>query len=51
MADFTRDDWIKFNSAMHCHVCEKPFAKMTHGYVIIAISSGDIEALRIQIAT
>ncbi|XP_018399813.1 PREDICTED: uncharacterized protein LOC108777427, partial [Cyphomyrmex costatus] len=27
MADFTRDDWQKFNSATHCHVCEKPFAK------------------------
>ncbi|KYN14562.1 hypothetical protein ALC57_13224 [Trachymyrmex cornetzi] len=25
MADFTRDDWEKFNSASHCHVCEKPF--------------------------
>ncbi|KYN21790.1 hypothetical protein ALC57_05831, partial [Trachymyrmex cornetzi] len=24
MADFTRD-WEKFNSASHCHVCEKPF--------------------------
>ncbi|KYN15987.1 hypothetical protein ALC57_11766 [Trachymyrmex cornetzi] len=24
---FTRDDWEKFNSASHCHVCEKPFAK------------------------
>ena len=22
-----RDDWIKFNSATHCHVCEKMFAK------------------------
>jgi len=21
-----RDDWEKFNSATHCHVCEKPFA-------------------------
>ncbi|KYM99340.1 hypothetical protein ALC62_09925 [Cyphomyrmex costatus] len=27
MVDFTRDDWQKFNSATHCHVCEKPFAK------------------------
>ncbi|KYN23130.1 hypothetical protein ALC57_04454, partial [Trachymyrmex cornetzi] len=27
MADFTRDDWEKFNSASHCHVCEKSFAK------------------------
>ena len=26
MADFTQDDWEKFNSAAHCHVCEKPFA-------------------------
>jgi len=26
MVDFTRDDWEKFNSATHCHVCEKPFA-------------------------
>ncbi|XP_077255143.1 uncharacterized protein LOC143893522 [Temnothorax americanus] len=25
MADFTRDEWKKFNSATHCHVCEKPF--------------------------
>ncbi|KYM93653.1 hypothetical protein ALC62_15744 [Cyphomyrmex costatus] len=25
--DFTRDDCEKFNSATHCHVCEKPFAK------------------------
>ncbi|KYN22673.1 hypothetical protein ALC57_04921, partial [Trachymyrmex cornetzi] len=25
MADFTRDDWEKFNSVSHCHVCEKPF--------------------------
>ncbi|KYQ51880.1 hypothetical protein ALC60_09013 [Trachymyrmex zeteki] len=25
MADFTRDDWEKFNSALHCHVCEEPF--------------------------
>ncbi|KYQ47054.1 hypothetical protein ALC60_13929, partial [Trachymyrmex zeteki] len=25
MVDFTRDDWEKFNSASHCHVCEKPF--------------------------
>jgi hypothetical protein len=24
--DFTRDDWEKFNSATHCHVCENPFA-------------------------
>ncbi|KYM95685.1 hypothetical protein ALC62_13666 [Cyphomyrmex costatus] len=24
--DFTRDDWQKFNSATHCHICEKPFA-------------------------
>ncbi|KYQ52666.1 hypothetical protein ALC60_08197, partial [Trachymyrmex zeteki] len=23
--DFTRNDWEKFNSASHCHVCEKPF--------------------------
>jgi len=23
MADFTRDDWEKFNSATHCHVCKK----------------------------
>ncbi|XP_018314261.1 uncharacterized protein [Mycetomoellerius zeteki] len=23
--DFTRDDWEKFNSASHYHVCEKPF--------------------------
>ena len=26
MADVSRDDWQKFNSAKHCHVCEKPFA-------------------------
>ncbi|XP_071628361.1 uncharacterized protein [Temnothorax longispinosus] len=26
MADLTRDEWEKFNSATHCHVCEKPFA-------------------------
>ncbi|KYN09825.1 hypothetical protein ALC57_18047, partial [Trachymyrmex cornetzi] len=26
MADFTRNDWEKFNSASHCHVCEKPDA-------------------------
>ena len=26
MADFTRDEWVKFNSATHCHICEKPFA-------------------------
>jgi len=26
LADFTRDDWKKFN-ATHCHVCEKPFAQ------------------------
>ena len=26
MSDFTRDDWEKFNSATHCHVCEKLFA-------------------------
>ncbi|KYN08011.1 hypothetical protein ALC62_01000 [Cyphomyrmex costatus] len=25
--DFTQDDWRKFNSTTHCHVCEKPFAK------------------------
>ncbi|KYN03865.1 hypothetical protein ALC62_05270, partial [Cyphomyrmex costatus] len=25
--DFTRDDWRKFNSTTHCHVCEKPFMK------------------------
>ncbi|KYN15203.1 hypothetical protein ALC57_12578, partial [Trachymyrmex cornetzi] len=25
MADFTFDDWEKFNSVSHCHVCEKPF--------------------------
>ncbi|XP_018399567.1 PREDICTED: uncharacterized protein LOC108777234 [Cyphomyrmex costatus] len=25
--DFTRDDWRKFNSATHCHICEKPFMK------------------------
>ncbi|KYN08269.1 hypothetical protein ALC62_00752 [Cyphomyrmex costatus] len=25
--DFTQDDWRKFNSATHCHVCEKPFMK------------------------
>ncbi|KYN50341.1 hypothetical protein ALC62_14060, partial [Cyphomyrmex costatus] len=25
--NFTQDDWRKFNSATHCHVCEKPFAK------------------------
>ncbi|KYN07670.1 PREDICTED: uncharacterized protein LOC108779646 [Cyphomyrmex costatus] len=24
--DFTCDDWRKFNSATHCHICEKPFA-------------------------
>ncbi|KYN08434.1 hypothetical protein ALC62_00583 [Cyphomyrmex costatus] len=24
--DFTRDNWQKFNSATHCHICEKPFA-------------------------
>ena len=22
--DLTRDDWKKFNSATHCHICEKP---------------------------
>ncbi|XP_011700257.1 PREDICTED: uncharacterized protein LOC105457338 [Wasmannia auropunctata] len=26
MANLTRDDWVKFNSATDCHVCEKPFA-------------------------
>ncbi|XP_071650009.1 uncharacterized protein [Temnothorax longispinosus] len=26
MADFTRDEWKKFNSLTQCHVCEKPFA-------------------------
>ncbi|XP_077278612.1 uncharacterized protein LOC143906406 [Temnothorax americanus] len=26
MVDLTRDEWEKFNSATHCHVCEKPFA-------------------------
>ncbi|XP_071650755.1 uncharacterized protein [Temnothorax longispinosus] len=26
MADFTRDEWKKFNIAAQCHVCEKPFA-------------------------
>ena len=26
MADFTRDDWHKFNCATHCHVCEELFA-------------------------
>jgi len=26
MPDFTRDDWQKFDSTTHCHVCEKPFA-------------------------
>ncbi|XP_024868109.1 uncharacterized protein LOC112452227, partial [Temnothorax curvispinosus] len=26
MANFTRDEWKKFNSATQCHVCEKPFA-------------------------
>ncbi|KYN02845.1 hypothetical protein ALC62_06325, partial [Cyphomyrmex costatus] len=25
--DFSPDDWRKFNSATHCHMCEKPFAK------------------------
>ncbi|KYQ46793.1 hypothetical protein ALC60_14196 [Trachymyrmex zeteki] len=25
MADFTRDEWQKFNSVTHCHVYEKPF--------------------------
>jgi len=24
--DLTRDDYEKFNSATHCHICEKPFA-------------------------
>jgi len=24
--EFTRNDLEKFNSATHCHVCEKPFA-------------------------
>ncbi|KYN22119.1 hypothetical protein ALC57_05493 [Trachymyrmex cornetzi] len=24
MADFTLDDWEKFNSVSHCHVCKKP---------------------------
>ncbi|KYM77078.1 hypothetical protein ALC53_12498 [Atta colombica] len=26
LMDFTQDDWQKFNSATHCHVCEKSFA-------------------------
>jgi len=50
MADFMRNDWIKFNSATHYHMYEKPSQKMTHGYAIITITPGDIEALRIQIA-
>ncbi|KYN01667.1 Putative nuclease HARBI1 [Cyphomyrmex costatus] len=24
--DFTRDDWRRFDSGTHCHICEKPFA-------------------------
>ncbi|XP_018396274.1 PREDICTED: uncharacterized protein LOC108774621 [Cyphomyrmex costatus] len=24
--DFTRDDWRRFDSATHCHICERPFA-------------------------
>ncbi|KYN10235.1 hypothetical protein ALC57_17633, partial [Trachymyrmex cornetzi] len=34
MADFTRDDWEKFNSASHCHVCEKPCAKDADYYTL-----------------
>jgi len=26
IADFTREDWEKFNNATHCHMCKKPFA-------------------------
>ena len=26
MADFSREDWQKFNSAMYSHVCKKPFS-------------------------
>jgi len=52
MADFTKNNWIKFNSATHCYVCVRSRSqKMTHGYAIIVISPGDIEAPRIQIAT
>ena len=49
MTDFMRDDWIKFNSATHYHVCEKSFRQKT--YAIIVISPGDVEVSRIQIAT
>jgi len=24
--EFTRDNLEKFNNAVHCHICEKPFA-------------------------
>ncbi|KAL6417020.1 hypothetical protein ACFW04_011690 [Cataglyphis niger] len=26
MINLTRKEWEKFNSATHCHICEKPFA-------------------------
>jgi len=59
MADFMRDDWIKFNNRQQiitkfnlCTVmCVRSRSqKITHGYAIIAISPGNIEAPRIQIA-
>jgi len=34
--EFTRDNLEKFNSATHCHVCEKP-RETTREYAIIAI--------------
>jgi len=41
MADFTREEWIKFNSATHSYMKNRS-QKMTHGY---AIWPNDIEAL------
>jgi len=48
MANFTRNDWIKFNSATHYHVCEKSFAKDDTGKR--SLSPNNIETPRIQIA-
>ncbi|XP_036142333.1 uncharacterized protein LOC105836820 [Monomorium pharaonis] len=27
MVDLTRDEWVKFCNATHCHICEKPFTQ------------------------
>ncbi|KYM93731.1 hypothetical protein ALC62_15669 [Cyphomyrmex costatus] len=44
--DFTQDDWRQFNSATHCHVCEKPFLASSLDKLSSFLSKDKLPVLR-----